>query len=49
MRKRGFMDCTIIVNNNLKKYWVALDTYKDKNRAELARERFLIDGWIKQI
>ncbi|MEJ6754477.1 MAG: hypothetical protein QNK57_04815 [Flavobacteriales bacterium] len=49
MRKRGFMDCTIIVNNNLKKYWVALDTYKDKNQAELARERFLIDGWIKQI
>ena len=49
MRKRGFKDCTIIVNNNLKKYWVALDTYKDKNQAELARERFLIDGWIKQI
>ena len=49
MRKRGFKDCTIIENNNLKKYWVALDTYKDKNEAELARERFLIDGWIKQI
>tara|TARA_B100000767_G_scaffold7432_1_gene7354 strand:- start:138 stop:650 length:513 start_codon:yes stop_codon:yes gene_type:complete len=49
MKKRGFKHCTIIANNNSKKYWVTVDFYKDKNEAETARERFLIDGWIKQI
>ena len=49
MKKRGFNHCTIIANNNSKKYWVTVDFYKDKNEAETARERFLIDGWIKQI
>ena len=49
MKKRGFKHCSIIPNNNSKKYWVTLDFYKDKNEAETARERFLIDGWIKQI
>jgi mannitol-specific phosphotransferase system IIBC component len=49
MKKKGFKHCSIIANNNSKKYWVTLDFYKDKNEAETARERFLIDGWIKQI
>jgi len=49
MKKKGFKDCSIIVNNHLKKYWVTVDFYKDKNEAEIARDRFLIDGWIKQI
>lgn len=49
MKKRGFKHCSIIPNNNSKKYWVTLDFYEDKNEAETARERFLIDGWIKQI
>ena len=49
MKKRGFKHCSIIANNNSKKYWVTVDFYKDKNEAETARERFLIDGWIKQI
>ena len=49
MKKRGFKHCSIIANNNSKKYWVTVDFYKDKKEAEAARERFLIDGWIKQI
>ena len=49
MKKRGFKHCSIIANNNSNKYWVTVDFYKDKNEAETARERFLIDGWIKQI
>ena len=49
MKKRGFKHCSIIANNNSKKYWVTVDFYKDKKEAESARERFLIDGWIKQI
>lgn len=49
MKKRGFKHCSIIANNNSKKYWVTVDFYKDKNEAESARERFLIDGWIKEI
>jgi cell division protein FtsN len=49
MKKRGFKHCSIIANNNSKKYWVTVDFYKDKNEAETARERFLIDGWIRQI
>ena len=36
-------------NNNSNKYWVTIDFYKNKNEAENARERFLIEGWIKQI
>jgi hypothetical protein len=28
---------------------VILDLYKDKNDAKIAREKYLIDGWIKQI
>ena len=49
MKKRGFKHCSIIANNNSNKYWVTVDFYKDKNEDETARERFLIDGWIKQI
>lgn len=49
MKKKGFKDCRIIANNNLKKYWVTIDLYKDKNDAKIAREKYLIDGWIKQI
>jgi hypothetical protein len=49
MKKKGFKDCRIITNNDLKKYWVILDLYKDKNDAKIAREKYLIDGWIKQI
>jgi len=49
MKKRGFKHCRIIPNNNSNKYWVTIDFYKNKNEAENARERFLIDGWIKQI
>ena len=49
MKKRGFKRCRIIANNNSNKYWVTIDFYKNKNEAENARERFLIDGWIKQI
>ena len=49
MKKKGFKDCRIIADNNLKKYWVTIDLYKDKNDAKIAREKYLIDGWIKQI
>ena len=49
MKKKGFKDCRIITNNDLKKYWVTIDLYKDKNDAKIAREKYLIDGWIKQI
>tara|TARA_B100000965_G_C19491042_1_gene713020 strand:- start:563 stop:1075 length:513 start_codon:yes stop_codon:yes gene_type:complete len=49
MKEKGFKDCRIIANNNLKKYWVTVDLYKDKNDAKIAREKYLIDGWIKQI
>lgn len=49
MKKKGFKDCRIIINNNLKKYWVTVDLYKDKNDAKIARKKYLIDGWIKQI
>ena len=49
MKKRGFKHCRIIPNNNSNKYWVTIDFYKNKNEAENATERFLIDGWIKQI
>jgi len=49
MKKRGFKHCSIIANNNSNKYWVTIDFYKNKNEAENARERFLIEGWIKQI
>jgi hypothetical protein len=49
MKKKGFKDCRIIANNDLKKYWVTIDLYKDKNDAKIAREKYLIDGWIKQI
>ena len=49
MKKKGFKDCRIIADNNLKKYWVTVNLYKDKNDAKIAREKYLIDGWIKQI
>lgn len=49
MKKKGFKDCRIIINKNLKKYWVTVDLYKDKDDAKIAREKYLIDGWIKQI
>ncbi len=49
MKKKGFKDCRIIADNNLKKYWVTIDLYKDKNDAKIAREKYLLDGWIKQI
>jgi hypothetical protein len=49
MKKKGFKDCRIISDNNLKKYWVTIDLYKDKNDAKIAREKYLLDGWIKQI
>ena len=49
MKKRGFKHCSIIANNKSNKYWVTIDFYKNKNEAENARERFLIEGWIKQI
>ena len=48
MKEKGFKDCRIIANNNLKKYWVTVDLYKNKNDAKIAREKYLIDGWIKQ-
>ena len=49
MKKKGFKDCRIIINKNLKKFWVTVDLYKDKDDAKIAREKYLIDGWIKQI
>jgi len=49
MKKKGFKDCIIIADNNLKKYWVTIDLYNDKNDAKIAREKYLIEGWIKQI
>jgi cell division protein FtsN len=49
MKKKGFKDCKIIADNNLKKYWVTIDLYNDKNDAKIAREKYLIEGWIKQI
>ena len=44
MKKKGFKDCRIIADNNLKKYWVTIDLYKDKNDAKIAREKYLLDG-----
>ena len=38
MKKKGFKDCRIIADNNLKKYWVTIDLYEDKNYAKIARE-----------
>ena len=49
MKKRGFKHCSIIANNKSNKYWVTIDFYKNINEAKNARERFLIEGWIKQI
>ena len=49
MKKRGFKDCSIISNKNLNKYWVVLKRYKNKNQAIIDRERYLLDGWIKQL
>ena len=49
MKNRGFKDCSIISNENLNKYWVVLKRYKSKNQAIIDRERYLLDGWIKQL
>ena len=49
MKKRGFNDCSIISDKNLSKYWVVLKRYSNKNQAILDRERYLLDGWIKQL
>ena len=49
MKNRGFKDCSIISNKNLNKYWVVLKRYKNKNQAIIDRERYLLDGWIKQL
>lgn len=49
MKKRGFKDCTIISDKNLNKYWVILKRYASKNQAVIDRERYLLDGWIKQL
>ena len=49
MKKRGFKDCTIISDKKLNKYWVVLKSYNNKNQALLDRERYLLDGWIKQL
>ena len=49
MKKRGFKDCSIISNKNLNKYWVVLKRYKNKNQAIIDRERYLLEGWIKQL
>ena len=49
MKKRGFKDCSIISDKNLNKYWVVLKRYSNKNQAILDRERYLLDGWIKQL
>jgi hypothetical protein len=49
MKKRGFKDCNVVISKNNIKYWVVLKCYDNKNQAILARERYLIDGWIKQL
>ena len=49
MKKRGFKDCSIIPDKNLNKYWVVLKRYNNKNQAIIDRERYLLDGWIKQL
>ena len=49
MKKRGFKDCSIISNKNLNKYWVVLKRYNNKNQAIIDMERYLLDGWIKQL
>ena len=49
MKNRGFKDCSIISNKNLNKYWVVLKRYKNKKQAIIDRERYLLDGWIKQL
>jgi len=49
MKKRGFKDCNVVMSKNNIKYWVVLKCYDNKNQAILARERYLIDGWIKQL
>ena len=49
MKKRGFKDCSIISDKNLNKHWVVLKRYSNKNQAIIDRERYLLDGWIKQL
>ena len=49
MKNKGFKYCKIIKKNNSPNYWVVLNLYKNKEEAILARERFLINGWIKQM
>ena len=49
MKNKGFKYCKIIKKNNFPNHWVVLNLYKNKEEAILARERFLINGWIKQM
>ena len=51
MKMKGFENCKIIINEDLKKYWVALNLYSQKEDAVLAKDRLLIfnDSWIKKM
>lgn len=49
MKKRGFKDCSIISHKELNRYWVVLKRYSNKKQAVIDRERYLLDGWIKQL
>ena len=49
MNDRGFKECEVIHNEKNSKFWVALKFYKNKKDAVSDRERYLLDGWIKQM
>ncbi|MAW83500.1 MAG: hypothetical protein CL832_03560 [Crocinitomicaceae bacterium] len=49
MNRRGFKDCSIIYNKKPSKFWVALKMYNKKDDAIFDRERFLLDGWVKEM
>lgn len=49
MNDRGFKECEVIHNEKTSKFWVTLKFYKNKKDAVSDRERYLLDGWIKQM
>ena len=49
MNDRGFKECEVIHNEKTSKFWVTLKFYNNKKDAIYDRERYLFDGWVKQM
>jgi hypothetical protein len=49
MNDRGFKECEVIHNEKTSKFWVTLKFYNNKKDAIYDRERYLLDGWVKQM